>query len=221
MTTFHFVRHGESYGNLAAKAAKETGEFRLGIPWDTPDIPLTQDGIHQAMALQEHLPAKVDFVATSPLKRAMDTMSWVMPNLKLYLVDHSLRDKESGIFDKLSVAGMKGLYPNEWGLRQKLGKFSHRPPGGESWFDVMIRMQEFMEKWSGKFNDILVFTHDVPILVAIMLAHGLTVDEILDYQKTSPVENGSITTLEYERNPYDQVRRDRLDPSRREPVGVA
>lgn len=209
MTLFHWVRHGQSEGNLAAAEAKAFGKLRLDIPWDTHDIPLTQEGIHQAMALKGKLP-EAEMVFTSPLLRARQTLHWAMPDLEMYIKDGRLIDKESGVFDKLSVEGMKVLEPEAWAERQRQGKFYHRPPKGESWLDVALRVQSFMNQWAGRFESVLVFSHDVTILCAVYVALGLTADEILDYQKNTPVKNGSITTLDYGGGERGEDRRVRL-----------
>lgn len=207
MTLFHWIRHGQSAGNLAAKQAKETGALRLDIPWATHDIPLTGEGIIQAQAIEC---PEADMVFTSPLYRSVQTMHYALPDLQFFVRDSRLIDKESGAFDKLSVKGMQELYPEEWAERQRVGKFHHRPPGGESWDDVATRVWQFMNTWAGRFESVLVFSHDVTILCAIYVALGLDPDEILDYQKNSPIKNGSITSLEYKGEEHDSNRGIRL-----------
>jgi broad specificity phosphatase PhoE len=119
-----------------------------------------------------------------------------MPGLGFYVKDLRLVDKESGVFDKLSVRGMQDLYPEEWEERQRVGKFYHRPPGGESWLDVAIRVKAFMDS-KLKFDSVLVFSHDVTILTAIFLSSEMTPEELLEFQRNTPVENGSVTSLTY------------------------
>ena len=193
MTIFHWVRHEESMGNLAAKAAQKLGAQRLAIPWPTQDIPLSPEGRVRAAAIK---PPKSQIVFTSPQARALETMHLCMPGLGFYVKDLRLVDKESGVFDKLSVRGMQDLYPEEWEERQRVGKFYHRPPGGESWLDVAIRVKAFMDS-KLKFDSVLVFSHDVTILTAIFLSSEMTPEELLEFQRNTPVENGSVTSLTY------------------------
>lgn len=195
MTTFHWVRHAQSEGNLAAAEAKTFNRLRLDVGWETPDIPLTVEGLYQAKSLK--CPAH-NIVFTSPLRRATQTMHLALPNLEFFVRDYRLVDKEHGVFDQLSLRGMQELYPEEWAERQRVGKFYHRPTGGESWLDVVVRVKSFMDEYAGRFESVLVFSHDVTILCAIYVALGLSPDEILNYQKHNPVKNGSITTLNYE-----------------------
>ena len=207
MTIFHWIRHGQSAGNLAAKQAKESGALRLDIPWATHDIPLTGEGIIQAQNIKC---PEADMVFTSPLFRAEQTMHYALPDLRFFVKDSRLIDKESGVFDKLSIKGMQELYPEEWAERERMGKFYHRPTGGESWEDVVTRVWQFMNTWAGRFESVLVFSHDVTILCAIYVALELTPEQIMDCQKNTPVENGSITTLEYWGSEHVENRRDRL-----------
>jgi broad specificity phosphatase PhoE len=217
MTIFHWIRHGQSAGNLAAKQAKESGALRLDIPWATHDIPLTGEGIIQAQNIKC---PEADMVFTSPLFRAEQTMHLALPGLQFFVKDSRLIDKESGVFDKLSIKGMQELYPEQWDERMRKGKFFHRPTGGESWLDVVVRVKAFMDTWTGRFDSVLVFSHDVTILCAVYVALEMSPDEILDYQKTNPVLNGSITSVTYEGGKYDDYRRVGLGPNRRQSVGV-
>jgi broad specificity phosphatase PhoE len=194
MTIFHFIRHEESEGNAAAKRAKDDGSLRLHIPWPTPDIPLTFTGRLRARTIT---PPKADIVVTSPYARAVETMHLCMPGISFYIKDSRLVDKDSGDFDKLSLKGIETLYPEEWAERQRIGKFYHRPPNGESWEGVAVRVRKFMDQYAGRFESILAFSHDVTILCALYVAQNMTPDEILDYHKHTPIQNGSVTSIEY------------------------
>ena len=214
MTTFHFIRHEESEANVQAKLAHESGALRLDLPWySSYDIPLSPAGFQRAKSLKCP-PAQ--WVYCSPYKRAKQTMLLSIPGSMSYREDGRLVDKHQGVFDRLSVEGMKVYHPDEWAKRLKLGKFYHRPFGGESWEDVARRIKSFMDDvvqigW----DTVLVFTHDVPILTAIYICGKMTPNEILGYQKRTPVKNGSITTLIYEgEDDASRARQDTVGASR-------
>ena len=57
------------------------------------------------------------------------------------VVDERLREREFGILDRLTRAGIESRYPEQAEARRRLGKFYHRPPGGESWCDVILRLR--------------------------------------------------------------------------------
>jgi probable phosphoglycerate mutase len=50
-----------------------------------------------------------------------------------FCIDERLREKEFGILDRLTRAGIEEQFPDQAEFRRLLGKFYHRPPGGESW----------------------------------------------------------------------------------------
>ena len=56
-------------------------------------------------------------------------------------MDERLREKEFGILDGLTTLGIRNGFPEQADFRKILGKFYHRPPGGESWCDVILRLR--------------------------------------------------------------------------------
>ncbi len=62
------------------------------------------------------------------------------------LTDERLRDRELGILDRLTRLGVKTRYPDEAERRLWLGKLYYRPPGGESWADVALRLRSILDE---------------------------------------------------------------------------
>ena len=56
-------------------------------------------------------------------------------------LDERLRDRELGVLDRLTRRGVEARHPEEAELRRRLGKFYHRPAGGESWADIALRVR--------------------------------------------------------------------------------
>ncbi|MEP6695909.1 MAG: hypothetical protein ABJA34_03415 [Pseudonocardiales bacterium] len=54
---------------------------------------------------------------------------------------------EIGILDLHTTAGVLGRFPEEAARRNRLGKFYHRPPGGESWADVSLRLRSLITRY--------------------------------------------------------------------------
>src|SRR3546814_12055872 len=80
---------------------------------------------------------------SSPYLRAFQTAQIVReyggaPADESICFDERLREKEFGILDGLTFTGIDNIFPDQARFRQLLGKFYHRPPGGESWCDVKI-----------------------------------------------------------------------------------
>ena len=60
-------------------------------------------------------------------------------------MDEHLREKEFGILDRLTKIGITEKYPELSEQRGHVGKFYFRPPGGESWCDVILRLRSLLE----------------------------------------------------------------------------
>ena len=56
----------------------------------------------------------------------------------------SLRN-QFGILDRLTTHGIAHKYPELYEQRRHVGKFYFRPPGGESWCDVILRLRGVLE----------------------------------------------------------------------------
>src|SRR3546814_16597971 len=73
---------------------------------------------------------------------------------------------EFGILAGLTFTGIDNLFPDPARFRQLLGKFYHRPPGGESWCDVILRLRSVLDTISLHYagRRVLIFTHQVAVL---------------------------------------------------------
>ena len=80
--------------------------------------------------------------------------------------DERLREREFGVFDRLTTLGIREKYPEEAEHRKMLGKFYHRPPGGESWADVILRLRGALDTISLHHADrrVLIVCHQVVVL---------------------------------------------------------
>ena len=70
------LRHGESTGNVADRAAREAGAARLDLDLRDPDVPLTDTGRSQAQAVGtwlRELEEPPEVVLCSPYARAAAT----------------------------------------------------------------------------------------------------------------------------------------------------
>src|SRR5689334_12660448 len=135
------VRHGQSAGNVARDAADAAGLSVIDIAGRDVDVPLSPLGEEQAAALGQwfaSLPPerRPTTVLTSPYVRARQTTDRVAragglhPDVCIE-VDERLREKEFGILDRLTRAGIEARFPEQAEARARTGKFYHRPPGGE------------------------------------------------------------------------------------------
>src|SRR6478672_3220487 len=194
------VRHGESIGNVADADARRRGAGRLDLDTRDPDTPLSERGEHQARVLARHLARSEarppDIVLTSPYARAATTAHIVASAAQLDpVLDERLRERDLGILDGLTGVGIRETLPEEAERRARLGKFYYRPPGGESWTDVALRVRHVVRDLGQLYADqrVWVFTHQAVIMSFRLALEGLDEATLLDVDRTQPLANCSLT----------------------------
>ncbi|MEO8579861.1 MAG: histidine phosphatase family protein [Gemmatimonadales bacterium] len=207
----YIVRHGESAGNVARVAAMEAGETRIDLDVRDVDVPLSALGERQAVAVGKwfgDLPPdrRPNIVLTSPYVRARHTAGLIVetagmhPDSYSFIVDERLREKEFGVLDRLTALGVKNDFPDQAEFRRLLGKFYHRPPGGESWCDVILRLRSATEMMAREFcgQRVLIVCHAVVVLCMRYILEHLTEPELLAIDKGTNIANCSVTEYEYD-----------------------
>jgi broad specificity phosphatase PhoE len=164
-------------------AARGSGLTVLDIADRDMDVPLSALGQRQATAFGEWLRSEPDdnrpeVVISSPYLRSLETAQRVVDSAGLGLKIHQderLRERELGILDLLTWDGVKARYPDEYVRRQRLGKFYHRPPGGESWVDVALRLRSLRDSLAREHagRRVLLVTHEVTIVLMRYLLDDL------------------------------------------------
>ena len=144
---------------------------------------------------------------TSPYLRAQFTGTLIrkaggfaLAQDQAFVVDERLREKEFGILDRLTRAGIKELHPEQAEFRRLLGKFYYRPPGGESWCDVILRLRGALDTMSLHHGGrrVLILTHQVVVLCMRYLLENLTEDAILAIDRQGDVANCAVTEYRFE-----------------------
>ncbi|MFL5553972.1 MAG: histidine phosphatase family protein [Gemmatimonadaceae bacterium] len=207
----YIVRHGESAGNVAREAAIEAGDAMIDIDVRDVDVPLSELGQRQSIALGRWLKTlpeerRPNIVLTSPYLRSRDSASLIVKTAGMssdsysLIVDERFREKEFGILDRLTSVGVREQYPDQAELRRLLGKFYHRPPGGESWCDVILRLRSATEMLSREYcgQRVLVVCHAVVVLCLRYIIEHLTEDELLAIDKKAEIANCSVTLYEHD-----------------------
>jgi broad specificity phosphatase PhoE len=205
------VRHGESAANVAREEAEATGRTHIDVPHREVDVPLSLLGERQAVALGHWFgnfpePEKPTVVLTSPYKRALDTAKLIVHSAGLdpedisFVIDERLREKEFGIFDRLTKTGAQQLYPEQAEARSVLGKFYHRPPGGESWCDVILRLRSVVDTITREHRRerVLIVAHQVVVNCFRYLLERMTEEEILGMDRAQDIANCSVTSYEFD-----------------------
>jgi broad specificity phosphatase PhoE len=196
------VRHGESTGNLAYQAVQGTDAEETGIAERDADIPLSETGREQAAALGHWLAAlpedqRPTRVLTSPYVRAIDTARIALEQAPFDVeirVDERLRDRDQGIMEGLTPLGIRHRHPEEAERLHRIGKFYYRPPGGESWTDLALRLRSLYRdlEQEAAGERVLVAAHDAIVVMTRYLVENLSEREVLEIEKT-PVANCSVT----------------------------
>lgn len=199
------VRHGESLGNVAHAVAYAAQAEVLDLPVNDPSVELSDLGVRQATALGKRLGdepagAQPTVVLVSPYVRAQQTADHLLATAGLEHLprhaDERLRDREQGLLDKMTWYGVRKRYPAEADRRAHLGKFWYRPPGGESWADVGLRIRDVLRDIRAEYagERVLVVSHDVPILLTRYVLEHLSPDDAVAL--SGQVRNCAITRYE-------------------------
>lgn len=178
-TTLIAVRHGQSVANTQGQTMSGRG-----------DTPLTEDGKKQAesaavkmldqlggSAFLEEVakdPTKMPIVYASPLSRAFDTakvLAEKIPGLEIQ-VEPDIVEIDFGLCEGRQPDEVTQKYPN-------FGKgldFTHRFPDGESGFDVLARVDRFLDKVAERHpgQKVIYFAHTMTVGMGSMLLGGVT-----------------------------------------------
>lgn len=204
------VRHGQSAGNVARDKAHAEGLARIALTHRDVDVPLSELGRDPAQALGRwfataHEDGRPEVMLASPYVRAVETAGIFRAaggcdTDETICLDERLREKEFGILDGLTTAGIHELQPDQAAFRKLLGKFYRRPPGGESWADVIFRLRALMDTVSLHYGGrrVMIVAHQVVVLCLRYIIENLTEAEILAIDKLGDVANCAITEYRFD-----------------------
>lgn len=205
------VRHGESAGNVARDAAQAARLARIDIQHRDVDVPLSPLGHEQAASLGHWFAAmppgeRPDVLLVSPYLRARQTAQAVVdvgglaPDAADPVADERLREKEFGVLDRLTRWGIEQEHPEQAELRRLVGKFYHRPPGGESWCDVILRLRSALDTVSLHHGGrrVLIVGHQVVVLCLRYLLEDLDEAGILAIDREGDVPNCGVTEYAFD-----------------------
>jgi broad specificity phosphatase PhoE len=215
------VRHGQSAGNVARDAAEQARQPLIDIATRDVDTPLSALGMEQAHALGEWFGAmpqsqRPSVVLSSPYTRALATAAVIRDTAfgsspPPLVADERLREKEFGILDRMTHYGIAETYPKLMDQRQHVGKFYFRPPGGESWCDVILRLRSVIDTVTREYarERLLIVGHQVIVNCFRYLFERLNEEQILAIDRAADVPNCAVTSYEFDRT---QGKRGKLMP---------
>ena len=204
------IRHGQSAGNVARDAAHQAALDRIAITGRDVDVPLSPLGEEQAQALgtwfaQGGEAERPDIILSSPYARALQTARLFRAAGgadadEPICMDERLREKEFGVLDGLTTQGVANHFPDQADFRRILGKFYHRPPGGESWCDVILRLRSLLDTVSLHYagRRVMIFAHQVVVLCLRYVIENLDEAGILAIDRQGDVANCSVTEYRFD-----------------------
>jgi broad specificity phosphatase PhoE len=193
------LRHGQSKGNVASAEAERAGNEVIDLRERDADVALTELGAEQATAAGRWVAERPpDLVVASSYRRALDTARIALSEAgatDLLTVDERLRDRELGILDLLTTHGVRARYPEEQTRRRRQGKFYYRPPGGESWADVVLRLRSFLDELGRRRPgaNVLLVAHEMTLFALRYILEGIPEPDLLRAAAETSVANASVT----------------------------
>lgn len=207
--TLWIIRHGESAGNVASRETR-AGDHRFRLNLRDADVALSPAGEAQADALGHWLAqqgdgTRPDVILASPYLRARETalrvhgMGGTRPGAAI-LIDERLREKECGILDGLTPDGVAALHPEQSDQRKLLGKFYHRPPGGENWCDVIQRLRGLMDRVSLHHagQHVMIIAHEVVVFCLRYIVENMDEAGIMAIDAQGDVANCALTEYRFD-----------------------
>ncbi len=196
------VRHGQSAGNVIAEDAESAGVEAIDIPERDADVPLSGLGREQAAAVGRWLdqrPAgeRPELAVVSSYRRTRETAEIALAGAGIpMVVDERLRDRELGVLDLLTARGVDVRLPSEAARRRRLGKFYYRPPGGEAWTDVLLRLRSLLLQLRLEHPGarVLWFGHEATVLLVRYLAEELDEEKLMTIAHSVSIANCSISS---------------------------
>jgi len=142
--TIWLTRHGESTANVAGVVGT--------------DMPLTSRGSEYADRLKVFLDERTGpevSIWTSTLQRSIQTASKLgRPTLPLKVID----EIDAGVCDGMSYAQIEEQMPNEF-ARRKADKLTYRYPRGESYADVIGRLDPVIVELERQRDPVMIVGH--------------------------------------------------------------
>lgn len=195
---------------MARDAAHADGAERIVLEARDVDIMLSPRGEDQACALGAWFAAKPaverpDLLLASPYARARATAELFCnaggaDDHEPIRRDERLREKEFGILDGLTTAGVAALEPEQAEFRELLGKFYHRPPGGESWYDVIFRLRSLMDTVALHYagRRVMIIADQAVVLCLRYVIENMSEEQILAIDREGDVANCSVTEYRFD-----------------------
>jgi broad specificity phosphatase PhoE len=189
------VRHAESVGNTM------TADERAKHPVSSCHYSITPRGIAQAQQTGAYVRERFgefDAYYSSYYTRTRETFAHLYPTVTP-IVDPRLAEAQRGIYHINTTAEIEKHYPGELLRKEQEGKYHYRPPGGENWPDIELRIRSFLETLREEHagQRVLLVIHGHWLVLFQRLVQNLSIEEAFRrYEIEGPAENASVTVFE-------------------------
>jgi broad specificity phosphatase PhoE len=157
MQQLTLIRHGVTQWNVSGKFQGHT------------DVPLSEEGHLQALALAKHLKkANLDSVYSSPLQRALETAKIVFPNKEI-IQDARLKELNFGIFEGFTQSENEKHQGYDYWFADP---FKRAAPNGESYEALRERAVAWMKSLP-EDKHCVAFTHSGTIQMLLSYIMGV------------------------------------------------
>jgi broad specificity phosphatase PhoE len=187
------VRHGESMAQFSRRVEKRAYS-------GDEDPPLSELGRRQALTAgwARRAQPQPDVIIASGLTRAQETAALFMEGAGWNVpiaVNEAFNEQSYGIMAHLDEDEQRARFPAEAQRKFQQGFWFFRPPQGESWQDVAVRMRPALAELYGEHTGkhVMVFGHSTGNQLLRLLIEGLTPQQLLEIDLRLST-NCSITT---------------------------
>lgn len=194
------VRHGESFANILTE--RPTDALYYEVSGSDKNVDITPRGVeqieHRGDMLRRLFPARnpIQTAHISEFLRVRRSGSIIKGKLGYRvetLTDARLNKRSYGKFWNLTYRGVKTLHPDEFEIFKSLGPMKYRPPGGENYFDLFERVEDYLDSVINPSNGHqLLVGHLVVILAFQRLLEGLSESEVVRQYERVLLPNGHV-----------------------------
>ena len=142
------------------------------------------------------------YVYTSNLSRTIKTFNATVENGFIYrkhIIDSRLVEQDLGAYSGIkyneleSLIKKKNAYDKNW-----LMSYSHKPPNGESFYQLYKRVTHFVDEILLKYSkkNIIIFSHGGPIRAAISYAVNYNIKKVIPIE----IQNSKVSRIQDDKN---------------------
>ena len=166
----YLSRHGQSQYNVLGKVGGDSDLSGAGEEYATSLADFARENILDLSSVGEHLLPRCNpkhtRLWTSSLRRTINTARHISHNVQENdgwvtmrpRVWNNLDELYAGIFDGLTYDEIRSRAPEEFAQRQQ-NKLSYRYPRGESYLDVIARLDQLIHELERQHDPVLIVAH--------------------------------------------------------------